>query len=71
MEGEAPQVKRRRLSGSEGGDVAVDPRPSLLVKRHSEKGKVPTRGSAFAAGYDLYRYVEQTTLASRHVSYTP
>ncbi|KAI8826172.1 dUTP diphosphatase [Fimicolochytrium jonesii] len=26
----------------------------LLVKRLSEKARLPTRGSAFAAGYDLY-----------------
>lgn len=70
MEGEAPQVKRRRLSGSEGGDVAVEPLPSLLVKRHSEKAKVPTRGSAFAAGYDLYRYAPQAALVYGRVSYT-
>lgn len=29
----------------------------LLVKRHSEKAKLPSRGSALAAGYDLYRCV--------------
>ena len=29
----------------------------LLVKRLSPKAKLPTRGSALAAGYDLYRYV--------------
>ncbi|TEB35378.1 dUTP diphosphatase, partial [Coprinellus micaceus] len=33
---------------------------SLLVKRHSEKAKVPTRGSAFAAGYDLYSAEKKT-----------
>ena len=34
-----------------------DPRPSghLKIKRHSPKARVPTRGSALAAGYDLYR----------------
>lgn len=30
------------------------PLPPLLVKKLSEKGRAPTRGSAFAAGYDLY-----------------
>lgn len=29
-------------------------RSSLEVKRLSPKAKLPTRGSAFAAGYDLY-----------------
>ena len=28
--------------------------PHLLIKKLSEKAKLPTRGSAFAAGYDLY-----------------
>ncbi|ORY97954.1 dUTPase-like protein [Syncephalastrum racemosum] len=28
--------------------------PRLLVKRLSENAKIPTRGSAHAAGYDLY-----------------
>ena len=29
----------------------------LQVKKLSDKGRAPTRGSAFAAGYDLYRCV--------------
>ncbi|PLN78393.1 deoxyuridine 5'-triphosphate nucleotidohydrolase [Aspergillus taichungensis] len=28
--------------------------PSLLVKKLSDKARAPTRGSAFAAGYDVY-----------------
>ncbi|PTU23399.1 hypothetical protein P175DRAFT_0499954 [Aspergillus ochraceoroseus IBT 24754] len=28
--------------------------PSLLIKKLSPSGRAPTRGSAFAAGYDLY-----------------
>lgn len=28
--------------------------PQLLVKKLSEKARIPTRGSAFAAGYDIY-----------------
>ena len=28
---------------------------NLLIKTHSEKARIPTRGSAQAAGYDLYR----------------
>lgn len=27
----------------------------LMIKRLSEDARLPTRGSAFAAGYDLYR----------------
>jgi len=29
--------------------------PPLQVKRLSPKGRLPTRGSKYAAGYDLYR----------------
>lgn len=28
--------------------------PPLMVKKLSEKARLPTRGSAFAAGYDIY-----------------
>lgn len=28
--------------------------PRLLIKKLSEKARLPTRGSAFAAGYDIY-----------------
>ena len=37
--------------------VSQDIVPPLHVKRSHEKAKIPTRGSAFAAGYDLYAYV--------------
>lgn len=30
------------------------PKPPLLVKKLTESARAPTRGSAFAAGYDLY-----------------
>ncbi|ORZ14006.1 dUTPase-like protein [Absidia repens] len=32
----------------------MSPLPRLLVKKLSDKGRAPTRGSAQAAGYDLY-----------------
>lgn len=32
----------------------VDAEPPLLIKKLSEKGRLPTRGSPFAAGYDIY-----------------
>lgn len=35
----------------------IAPSTKLLVKKLSAKGRVPTRGSALAAGYDMYRYV--------------
>ncbi|KAH8700641.1 dUTPase-like protein [Talaromyces proteolyticus] len=43
---------------SNGNGTAVtsisQPQPALLVKKLVESAKAPTRGSAFAAGYDLY-----------------
>ncbi|RYP76137.1 hypothetical protein DL771_001961 [Monosporascus sp. 5C6A] len=47
-------------TGSNNGTTAtvpvpkLDQSPPLLVKKLSEKARLPTRGSAFAAGYDLY-----------------
>jgi len=38
--------------------------PKLLVKKLSDKGRVPTRGSAFAAGYDIYA-AKDTTVPAR------
>lgn len=38
--------------------------PPLLIKKLSEKAKLPTRGSAFAAGYDLYA-AKETTIPAR------
>jgi dUTP pyrophosphatase len=32
----------------------VDAAPPLLIKKLSDKATLPTRGSAFAAGYDIY-----------------
>lgn len=36
----------------------IDDAPPLLIKKLVEKARVPTRGSAFAAGYDLYAAAE-------------
>jgi len=47
----SPQSKKRRIS-QDHPNVASE--RGLLVKKHSEKAKAPTRGSALAAGYDLY-----------------
>jgi dUTP pyrophosphatase len=38
--------------------------PQLLVKKLSDKARLPTRGSAFAAGYDLYA-AKDTTVPAR------
>jgi dUTP pyrophosphatase len=32
----------------------VEAEPPLLIKKLSDKARLPTRGSAFAAGYDIY-----------------
>ncbi|ORY62190.1 Deoxyuridine 5'-triphosphate nucleotidohydrolase [Pseudomassariella vexata] len=32
----------------------LDAAPPLLIKKLSDKARLPTRGSAFAAGYDVY-----------------
>jgi len=55
-----PQLKKRRLSDS----VQQAPSSQLLVKKLSEKAKVPTRGSSLAAGYDLYS-AEKKTIPAR------
>ncbi|CAG8982214.1 hypothetical protein HYALB_00003651 [Hymenoscyphus albidus] len=34
--------------------VSVDAAPPLLIKKLSDNARLPTRGSAFAAGYDIY-----------------
>jgi dUTP pyrophosphatase len=51
------ELKKRRLSSADNTESAdVAPVIQLLIKRLSDKGRIPTRGSALAAGYDLYRY---------------
>jgi len=45
------QPKKRRMSQDSVDLTATQ----LRVKRLSDKAKLPTRGSALAAGYDLYR----------------
>ncbi|KAI0332452.1 dUTP pyrophosphatase [Cubamyces sp. BRFM 1775] len=49
-----PQLKKRKMSPAENDKSDVAPVAGLLIKRHSEKARLPTRGSALAAGYDLY-----------------
>lgn len=38
--------------------------PALLIKKLSPNARAPTRGSAFAAGYDLYG-ARDTTIPAR------
>jgi hypothetical protein len=54
---EQPPAKIMNIALEAAENTPVAPRNSLLIKRLSEKAKLPTRGSALAAGYDLYRYV--------------
>lgn len=44
--------------------ATTDAPPQLQVQLLTSKGRVPTRGSAFAAGYDLYSS-EDTTVPAR------
>lgn len=70
---DAAQIKKRKMSPEPEAQDNVAPVAGLLVKRHSEKARLPTRGSALAAGYDLYRYlygisVEDDLLTCTNVS---
>jgi dUTP pyrophosphatase len=38
--------------------------PALQIKKLSDKARAPTRGSAFAAGYDVYA-AKDTTIPAR------
>lgn len=54
-------------AAASSNDTAVptlEQSPSLLVKKLSDKAKLPTRGSAFAAGYDLYA-AKETVIPKR------
>jgi dUTP pyrophosphatase len=53
MATEQPENKKRKVSSEP--DAGISAASNLLIKRLSEKAKLPTRGSALAAGYDLYR----------------
>jgi dUTP pyrophosphatase len=59
------QLKKRKMSPSEDTQqTPLAPITQLLVKRVSDKGKLPTRGSPLSAGYDLYSAVN-TTIPAR------
>jgi dUTP pyrophosphatase len=61
MENDVPQVKKRKMSPEAQNEAPLAPVANLLIKRLSEKAKLPTRGSPLSAGYDLYRCVNVTT----------
>jgi dUTP pyrophosphatase len=42
------------VNGSTVPVTTMDQAPPLLIKKLSDKARLPTRGSAFAAGYDVY-----------------
>ena len=52
---DGPQNKKRKVPLESNEDLGPPPLHNLLIKTHSEKARIPTRGSALAAGYDLYR----------------
>lgn len=56
MENDLHQVKKRKVSPEPEKDASATSVAGLLIKRHSDKARLPTRGSALAAGYDLYRW---------------
>ncbi|GLB33512.1 putative dUTP diphosphatase [Lyophyllum shimeji] len=50
MSEDTQQLKKRKMSP----DTTLAPVSNLLIKRLSEKARLPTRGSQLSAGYDLY-----------------
>ncbi|KAI6382952.1 Deoxyuridine 5'-triphosphate nucleotidohydrolase [Pyricularia grisea] len=44
--------------------TTIEQAPPLLIKKLSDKARLPTRGSAFAAGYDLYA-AKETVIPAR------
>jgi dUTPase len=64
-----PEAKRVCVSPSPSEDSDDDTTVSvksvmlgrLLVKKLSEKARIPTRGSKYAAGFDLYRYIPKSS----------
>ncbi|KAG5922619.1 hypothetical protein E4U53_003688, partial [Claviceps sorghi] len=57
----SPPAKRVKTDPS---TMPSPPSPALQVKKLSDKARLPTRGSAFAAGYDLYA-ARQTVVPGR------
>lgn len=58
MENDLPQLKKRKVSSAFDSEMRVAPEQQLRIKRLSKNARLPTRGSALAAGYDLYRYIK-------------
>ena len=51
-----PTTETSAMATSNGSTAVttLDQAPPLLIKKLSDKARLPTRGSAFSAGYDLY-----------------
>jgi dUTP pyrophosphatase len=49
------QLENKKRKVSTEPEVGISSVSSLLIKRLSKMARLPTRGSALAAGYDLYR----------------
>ena len=59
-----PQAKKRNIDDTTQ-DSTLAPVASLLIKRLSDKARLPTRGSPLSAGYDLYRYATRRVFPSQ------
>ncbi|KAI2635940.1 deoxyuridine 5'-triphosphate nucleotidohydrolase [Xylaria nigripes] len=60
-----PQTMAENTSTNNGVPVPqLEQAPPLLIKKLSDKARLPTRGSAFAAGYDMYSS-QATTVPAR------
>lgn len=54
---DSASLKKRKMSPAQDSEAApLAPVGQLLVKRLSDKAKLPVKGSALAAGYDLSRH---------------
>ncbi|KJZ77875.1 Deoxyuridine 5'-triphosphate nucleotidohydrolase [Hirsutella minnesotensis 3608] len=53
----------KRVKTTDEASSAVEAAPALQVKKLSDKARLPTRGSAFAAGYDVYASRDTTVPA--------
>ncbi|GAA5955088.1 hypothetical protein JCM3765_003191 [Sporobolomyces pararoseus] len=58
-----PSNKRDKLEQMPSSLPSPAAVATFLVQRHSDKARIPTRGSALAAGYDLYSSEEKTVPA--------
>lgn len=57
-----PSPKKQKLDAADSKPIEVTANassvlPALQIKKLSPSARTPTRGSEFAAGYDMYAYV--------------